>query len=46
MSINREIKICICCQHAIEGFIVDDADGEVYCHECHDELLYDRENME
>ena len=36
---------CTSCKHATESFIVDDSDGEVYCCECHDELLYDREHQ-
>lgn len=40
-----KIDNCTSCQYAIKSFIIDDADGEIYCHECHDELLYDRENQ-
>ncbi len=37
---------CTSCQHALsEDFVTDDADGEIYCQECHDELLYDREHQ-
>jgi hypothetical protein len=39
------LKDCNSCLHLVESFIIDDADGEFYCHECHDELLCDREHQ-
>ena len=35
---------CTNCQYQIENnaiFNIDDADGEIYCEDCHDEMLYD-----
>ena len=39
------MKTCNSCQYTVESYVIDDADGYEYCHECHGELNYDREHQ-